>query len=250
MVAKALKLLSAEWKPSLYFIIVIIALGCLSLFVLKAAIFRIILFCIGLDVYNGYFIYIGKSLKGEKIDNPYKFILFGKDSNRYDFIILLVFFGSILLIFKGPMILFQVLFAEKLKELLLSFGQGIIIFNIIVLIGYTAYKISLYSAVSSITYHRNEVLESFKTGIKGIWRFKLLLFILFLFEIAISFLLVMQNTAINNAITLAFYVIPAIIMLLMSCSYYLADTQISLVTAPAVNDDKRAVPNKSLESDA
>ncbi len=247
MVSKTVKLFGAEWKPSLFFIFIILTLGCLSLFVLKAAIFRIILFCIGLDVYNGYFTYIGKVLKGKTIDNPYKFILFGKDKNRYDFFILLAFFGAIMIIFKGPMILFQVIFAEKLKELIASLGQGVIIFNIMILIGYTAYKISLYSAFSSIIYHRNEVLESFKNGIKGIWRFKLLLIVLLLFETAISFLLVLQNVTINNAVTLAFYLVPAIIMLLMSCRYNLTETQVALATEPADSKGKRAETNKGIE---
>jgi hypothetical protein len=202
---------------------------------------------VGLDVYNGYFLYIGKILKGEKIDNPYKFILFGKNNNRYDFLILLVFFGSILLILKGPMILLQVLFSQKLNEMLASLDQWILIINIIVLFSYTAYKISLYSAVASITYHRNEVLESFKTGIKGIWRFKLILIVLLLLEIVISFLLVNQNVVINSVITLAFYVIPAIIMFLMSCSFNLAETQAMPTTGSEIPLDNEALPNKGIE---
>ncbi len=227
MITKALKLIGEEWKLSLFFLFIILALGSISLFVLKTAIFRIIIFCIGLSAYNGYLLYIGKRLKGEIVESPYKFILYDKGNERYDFFILLVFFGAIMLIFKGPMILFQTLFADKLKEFLTSFGQGIIIINIVVLFAYTAYKISLFAAVSSITYFRNEVLDSFITGIKGIWRFKLLLLALFVLEIAILFLRLDQNLILNNLVTITFYVVPAIIMLFMSCSYYLTDTQMA-----------------------
>lgn len=250
MVTRAVKLFCAEWKLSLFFTFIILVLGCLSLFVLKATIFKIILFCIGLDVYNGYFLYLGKVLKGEKNESPYKFILFGKDKNRYDFIILLVFFSAILLIFKGPMILFQVLLSQKLNELLASLGQWVILYNILILIGYTAYKISLYSAISSITYHRHEVLEAFKTGIKGIWKFKVILIVLLLFEIVLSFLVATSNATILNGVTIVFYIIPAIVMFLMSCSYSLADVSIVPIKEPVdYNNDEKSVPNNAIHSD-
>ena len=245
MLTRAIKLISAEWKISSFFAFIILVLGCLSIFVLKAAIFKIILFCIGLDVYNGYFLYLGKALKGEKIERPYNFILFGKDKNRYDFFILLVFFGSILLILKGPMILFQVLFSQKLIDLLTSLGQWAVLFNIIILVVYSAYKISLYSAVSSITYHRNEVLESFKIGIKGIWKFKLLLVALILIEISLSFFVAVPNAVSHNVVTLVFYIIPALLMFLMSCSYSLAD----ISTIPINHNKEISVPNKTSGAD-
>ena len=244
MVSKALKLIEAEWKPSLLFVFTILILGFLSISVLKATIFKIILFCIGLDIYNGYFLYLGKALRGEKIEKPYKFILFGKDKNRYDFFILLVFFGAILLILKGPMILFQVLFAQKLNELLSSMGHWVILLNILILVGYTAYKISLYSAVSSLTYHKKEVLESFNTGIIGIWKFKGIMIVLMLFEISLSFLAVTKNATILNGVTILFYIVPAAIMLLMSCSYTLSDAP-AVIPKDSVDllNDGELVPN-------
>jgi len=215
--------------------LIILALGLLSLFVLKAAIFKVLLFCAGLDAYNGYFLYIGKKLKGERVDNPYKYIFFGRDHNRYDFVILLVFFGAILLIFKGPMILFQVLFAQKLNEMLSSLGQWAIIFNIFILIGYVAYKISLYSAISNLTYHGNEVLESFKNGVKGIWKFKMILVALLLIEVAASLLAVGQNIVINNTLALSYNVIPAMLMIFMSCSYSITEATDDTRIKPAIS---------------
>jgi len=78
MFTRAVRLIGAEWQVSLFFVFIILLLGSLSTFVLKGIVFKIILFCIGLDVYNGYFLAIGKTLKGKKLENPYKFILFGK----------------------------------------------------------------------------------------------------------------------------------------------------------------------------
>ena len=67
------------------------------------------------------------------------------------------------------------------------------------------------------------MLESFKTGIKGIWNFKLIVIALLLFQIAISFLIAVPNVAIHDVVTLVFYIIPAIIMFFMSCSYSLSE---------------------------
>jgi len=135
------------------------------------------------------------------------------------------------------MILFHALLSDKLNELLASLGQWVILYNILILMGYTAYKISLYSAIASITYHRHEVLEAFKTGIKGIWKFKVLLIVLLLFEIAVSFLVATSNATILNSMTLVFYIIPAIIMVLMSCSYSLADISIISIKEPVDCND-------------
>jgi len=245
MFTRAVKLIGSEWKLSLFFVFIILLLGSLSLFFLKGTIFKIILFCIGLDVYNGYFLAIGKILKGEALENPYKFILFGKDKNRYDFVILLVLFCAILLLLKGPMVLFQVLLSEKLNQLLASVGQWVIVYNMLMLLGYTAYKVSLFSAIASITYHRIEVLEAFKAGIKGIWTFKVILIVLLLFEIVVSFLVATSNVAILNGVTLIFYIIPAMLMFLMSCSYSLADA--AIVPEAGYNDkqDKEtSMPNQ------
>ncbi|MDM8555893.1 hypothetical protein QUF75_14265 [Desulfococcaceae bacterium HSG7] len=146
-----------------------------------------------------------------------------------------------MMIFKGPMILFQVLLSQKLNELLASLGQWTILFNIVILLGSTAYKISLYSAVASITYHHNEVLEAFKDGIKGIWRFKVILIVLLLFSIALSFLVSTRNITILNAVALLFYIIPAVVMFLMSCSYSLSDVSIAPIKeSEDYNDDKES----------
>lgn len=254
MIRRAVKLIRAEWKLSLFFVFIILLLGSLSTFVLKGTFFeetsfKMILFGIGLNVYNGYFIYLGKVLKGEEIGMPYKFILFEKDKNRYDFAILLALFGAIMMIFQGPMILFQVLLSQKLNEMLASLGQWAILFNIVILLGSTAYRISLYSAVASITYHQNEVLEAFKDGIKGMWRFKVILIVLLIFSIALSFLDKTRNITIFNVVTLVSYIIPAIVMFLMSCSYSLADVSIAPIKeSEDCNDDKEPASDNGIHS--
>lgn len=227
MISIASKLIRAEWKPSLFFVSLILSLSCLSVFVFTSKLIVIVLFFIGLDIYNGYFIYMGKALKGEKLKNPYAFILVGKDKNRYDFIILLVFFASILLLLKGPMILFQALFAQKLHEFLISIGGWYILYQSFILFCYSAYFVALYSAISSMTYHKYEVLESFKVGIKGVWKFKFILLILFVSQIGnVVIIYATKNGTIHALLRLYFNILPAVVMFLMSCSYSLADTQL------------------------
>ena len=219
MVDKALELISAEWKLCLFFILIILLLGILSLFYLEGIVFKIILFCIGLDAYIGFFIALGKILKGERVENPYKYVFFGKDKNRYDFIILFAFFSAIILIFKGPMILFQTLLANTFKDVLLAIGQWMILINIFVLMCFTAYKIVIYSAFANLTYHRNEVMDAFKAGIKGIWHFKVILLLFILFDILASIYVPLLSDTIKNAYTLVNFLVPGLIMLLM-ISYY------------------------------
>lgn len=259
MVARAAKLIGDEWKISLFFVVIILVLGSLSIYALQGTIFRIFILFFGLCVYNAYFFYLGKALKGEETPSPYKFILFGKDKARYDFFVLLAFFSAILLILYGPFVLFQALLMNKLDSLKISMNISLkiffkiemtiwplkILYDMAILIGLIVYKISLYSAVSSLTYQRHQVLEAFKNGIRGIWRFKGLLAVFAIFEITVSTLLAMTQGAIQNGVALISYVIPAVIMLLMSCSYSLAASPMPEEGVPA--DAIQPIPSKGIE---
>ncbi len=249
MVSKAVHLIRNEWKLNLFFVLIITLLGCLPIFVFKGMglLFGIILLYIGFDIYNGYFQVIGKILNGEKIDNPYKSIFFGKDKNRYDFFILIVFFSAIMSIFYGPVILFKVLFSQKLNGLLASLGQWVILYNLLIVICYTAYKVSFFSAIASLTYHKHEVLEAFKTGVKGIWRFKVILLVLLILEIALPYLVETSNIVIINIMALILYIVPAIIIFLMSCSYSLSDiSDPPIKESVKIDEDNNSVSNSAI----
>ncbi|WDP90681.1 MAG: hypothetical protein HUN04_13650 [Desulfobacter sp.] len=164
---------------------------------------------------------MGKILKGQKVENPYKDIFFGKDKNRSDFLILIVFFGAILMIFKGPMIIVNVLFAEKFNEFIASSGSVMIIFSIISVFAFSLYKISIYAAIASLKYFNNEVIDSFKTGIKGIWNFKVFVVLLFLFEFAAAVIIQVQTPILVIIVNLSYYIIPAVLMTFMISKYWL-----------------------------
>jgi len=189
------------------------------------------------------------ALRGEKIAAPIKFILFGKDKARYDFYILLFFYVAIFLILAGPYILFQSLLYEKLSGVEISIDilnflfstrltirPLLAIMTIAVIIGVCMVKVSLYSAVSSLTYKKHEVLEAFKDGMRGIVRFKAILGALIAYENGGSILLWVTKGAAQDALTLISYLMPALVMLLMSCSYSLADNP-----RPPASDVKDAV---------
>lgn len=246
MDTRAAHLMVNEWKPFFFFVSVISVLGLLSIYLVKNALLKGVLFCFGICVYNAYFLYLGKALKGEKITNPFKFILFGKDKARYDFFVLLAFFSAILLILCGPFLLFQTLFMEKLYSLKISseivnfifraeisIRPLIVLYNIAILIGFSIYKISLYAAVSSLTYHRHEVLKAFKDGVNGLLEFSYLVVALAAFEILALFFIWVTKGAIQNGVTFISYLIPAVIMFLMSCSYRLPDLPLAPQAEPA-----------------
>lgn len=238
MIARAVEIIAKEWKVSILFVFIILVLGALLSFtsesrvpiipvlnavlsfISESRIFISVMFLSIFWIYNGFFLFVGRSLKGEKIHNPYT-IVFGGDKKRYDFFILLAFFAAILTIIKGPALLFNMLFSEKYDELLASMGNWRVLFYTIGPLIDSIYRISLFSAVASITYHRNEVLESFLTGLKGIWRFKSILVVLFSYYIARSFLIASPHSAIRISIVLFSSILPAIIILLMSCDYSL-----------------------------
>lgn len=227
MISIASKLIRAEWKPTLFFAALILSLSCVSVFAIASRLGNAVLFCIGMFIYYGYFVYIGKALKGEKLKNPYIFILNGKDKNLIDFIILLVLFSSILLLLKGPMILFKALFAQKLNELFDAMGYWYLLYQLVISFFYCAYFVALYSAISSMTYHKHEVFKSFKDGIKGVWRFRFILFIVcisYIGYIAVSF--TTKDVAIHATFSFYFNLMPAAVMFMISCSYSLADTKI------------------------
>jgi hypothetical protein len=246
MDARAAQLLVNEWKPTFFFVAVISVLGLLSIYFVNNALLKGALYCFGICVYNAYFLYLGKALKGEKITNPLKFILVGKDKARYDFFVLLAFFSAILLILWGPFLLFQTLFMEKLYSLEISseivnfifraeisIRPLIVLYNIAILIAISIYKISLYAAISSLTYNRHEVLKAFKDGFNGLLKFTYLVGALAAFEIAALFSLWATKGAIQNGVTFISYLIPAAIMFLMSCSYSLPELPSAPQAEPA-----------------
>jgi hypothetical protein len=219
MFLKGFEVIQSEWKFTGFFIFLILILGCIPIFIYNAMLLNILLYAFGIDLYNGYFTIIGKKLRGEPIENPYKSIVFAKDKNGSDFFILIVFFGAILLIFKGPMILLNTLFAEKANEIISSSGPLLITFSLLAIIANSAYKISIYAAASSLKYFNNDVLDSFKTGIKGIWNFKLFVLIIFLYELVASFILESGNQNIAIFIRLSYFIIPSFLMIFMISKY-------------------------------
>ncbi len=225
MIKKTFHFIAGEWKLCFWFIVLILLIAGLGHFYVKHSLLRVILFCLGLDLYSKFLFTAGRIMKNGTIENPYSYIIFTKERNGYNFIILLALFAAVLAIFQGPVMLFTVVFSGKIKEFLAALGQWVIVINILVIIFMNTYKIALFAAISNITYHGSEVLDAFLAGLKGIWHFKIIFILLTAFQIAFRF-----STPVLTEMTKSYfdyakfsglvaYLLPAFIMLFM-VSYY------------------------------
>ncbi len=218
MYSQGVKLIYSEWKLFMILIISIMALSTIPLFI-NIYVLNIFLFLIGLDLLYGYLIVLSKKLKNDPIENDFKEIFSGKDKKRLNFLLIFIFFGAIILLLKAPFYLFLFITEEKISKVINSSISLPTTLNLLVIFLFATYKTVLYGAIANFSYYGNEVLESFKAGIKCLTKSKAIILIIAIYDFVISFLPLDQKPTVFFIIQLTQHIIPAILTTIILTSY-------------------------------
>lgn len=216
------KLLQGNIKITSIFVLSISLLSVIPL-VNTIALINICAFLCGLSMFFGYVIHMGCQIRGENDATTTAILFSGEAKYKSDFLLLLLFFGAIIILFKAPFYLFSYIAGNKVSSFLSSASLNYYSFILLSILFGCIYKTVLYSSFASLGYHKNEVIEAFKTGLKGLYKFKLLLLIIFVIEVAFGFLPLINNELLVNIVSRLQYIWPPFVVIFMLCAYGQAD---------------------------
>lgn len=229
MIKTAVGLLASQWKITLFSVVIIALFVALGLMAWSENMwfFLLVFLYVALDVYYGYLIHLGKALKGEEIEKPYKSIFFSKDKKRLNLIIFLALVAAVSFVLNNvvfPIGVFIIVMLAKLISSGDNLGMSLMAgFGLVSGLIMVAYQLIIWSSFSSLAYHRGDVAKSFGTGLKWFWKFKYILLVMLAGEVVFLVQEQFPSDIIAGLLGLAVLLFVPAAMILMICGYHLAE---------------------------